>query len=236
MTYLNARYVSEIVRFISPDTIVPMENGISNGLNRYFYCNNNKVMFIDPSGHTTVLSILDCKITFIEPTGNEITNIADLATLSKYLVNLDDSFFKTFKKYKKITSFITFTDNSIPNNSIIYEDQCEMKYKRFMNSSQKKFAPNVLSLKKKQQNSKYDIVNFFLTPMKIQKDLTQLFIYYTQLISVLSWQRTSCSHTRPWVNYPQIGNTKVRRNRKFYLQKHSQFNNFLVYLWELWFC
>ena len=51
--YLNARYYDpSIGRFISPDvlTILDETKGHINGLNLYMYCNNNPVMFVDPSG------------------------------------------------------------------------------------------------------------------------------------------------------------------------------------------
>ncbi len=51
--YLNARYYDpSIGRFISPDvlTILDETKGQINGLNLYMYCNNNPVMFVDPSG------------------------------------------------------------------------------------------------------------------------------------------------------------------------------------------
>ena len=51
--YLNARYYDpSIGRFISPDvlTILDETRGQINGLNLYMYCNNNPVMFVDPSG------------------------------------------------------------------------------------------------------------------------------------------------------------------------------------------
>jgi len=49
--YYNARYYDpEIGRFISPDTIVPNPAN-PQSLNRYSYCLNNPLKYIDPSGH-----------------------------------------------------------------------------------------------------------------------------------------------------------------------------------------
>ena len=51
--YLNARYYDpSIGRFISPDvlTILDETKGQINGLNLYMYCNNNPIMYVDPSG------------------------------------------------------------------------------------------------------------------------------------------------------------------------------------------
>ena len=51
--YLNARYYDpSIGRFISPDvlTILDETKGQINGLNLYMYCNDNPIMYVDPSG------------------------------------------------------------------------------------------------------------------------------------------------------------------------------------------
>ena len=48
--YLNTRYYDPNVgRFLSPDTILGANSGLL-GYNLYAYCNNNPVMFVDPSG------------------------------------------------------------------------------------------------------------------------------------------------------------------------------------------
>ncbi|MDR2822802.1 MAG: RHS repeat-associated core domain-containing protein [Acholeplasmatales bacterium] len=51
--YLNSRYYDpETGRFISADTLSILDESMLqiNGLNLYMYCNNNPVMYIDPSG------------------------------------------------------------------------------------------------------------------------------------------------------------------------------------------
>lgn len=49
--YYNARYYDpELGRFVQADTIVP-EAGSSQALNRYSYCVNNPLKYVDPSGH-----------------------------------------------------------------------------------------------------------------------------------------------------------------------------------------
>ena len=49
--FYNARYYDpEIGRFISPDTIVPNPAN-PQSLNRYSYCLNNPLKYVDPSGH-----------------------------------------------------------------------------------------------------------------------------------------------------------------------------------------
>ncbi len=54
--YYNARYYdTEIGRFISPDTIIPNPAN-PQSLNRYSYCLNNPLKYVDPSGYTVVFS------------------------------------------------------------------------------------------------------------------------------------------------------------------------------------
>ena len=58
---LNARYYDpETGRFISPDTLSILDEtkGQMNGLNLYMYCNNNPVMYVDPTGHFSILAII----------------------------------------------------------------------------------------------------------------------------------------------------------------------------------
>ena len=52
--YLNSRYYDpETGRFISPDvlSILDETKGQINGLNLYMYCNDNPIMYVDPSGY-----------------------------------------------------------------------------------------------------------------------------------------------------------------------------------------
>ena len=52
--YLNARYYDPNVgRFLSPDTILGANGGLQ-GYNLFAYCNNNPVMFADPSGNFAI--------------------------------------------------------------------------------------------------------------------------------------------------------------------------------------
>lgn len=56
--YCNSRYYSpELRRFISPDSIDYLDPESINGLNLYAYCNNNPIMYADPSGHLAILVI-----------------------------------------------------------------------------------------------------------------------------------------------------------------------------------
>ena len=56
--YLNTRYYDpNIGRFLSPDTILGANGGLL-GYNLYAYCNNNPVMFSDPSGNSIVVSTI----------------------------------------------------------------------------------------------------------------------------------------------------------------------------------
>ncbi|MEW5757848.1 MAG: RHS repeat-associated core domain-containing protein, partial [Candidatus Omnitrophota bacterium] len=49
--YSSRYYDASICRFIQPDTIVPDPND-PQSLNRYSYCRNNPVKYIDPTGHS----------------------------------------------------------------------------------------------------------------------------------------------------------------------------------------
>ena len=55
--YLNSRYYDpSIARFISADSINYLDPSSSAGLNLYAYCNNNPVMYSDPSGNFPILA------------------------------------------------------------------------------------------------------------------------------------------------------------------------------------
>ena len=49
-------YDPQVCRFISPDTISILDKTKLdiNGLNLYMYCNDNPIMFVDPSGHSAL--------------------------------------------------------------------------------------------------------------------------------------------------------------------------------------
>ena len=58
--YLQSRYYDpEVGRFLSADSIEYLDPESLNGLNLYAYCNNNPVMYVDPTGHLwdTILDI-----------------------------------------------------------------------------------------------------------------------------------------------------------------------------------
>ena len=60
--YLNTRYYDPNVgRFLSPDTILGANGGLP-GYNLYAYCNNNPVMFADPSGQSLILTGIAAKV------------------------------------------------------------------------------------------------------------------------------------------------------------------------------
>jgi len=57
--YLMSRYYDpQTGRFINADTLEYLEPQKINGLNLYAYCSNNPVMYIDPTGHISLLAIL----------------------------------------------------------------------------------------------------------------------------------------------------------------------------------
>jgi RHS repeat-associated protein len=54
----RARFYDPLVgRFVSADTIVPSP-GDPQALNRYSYANNNPLVYVDPSGHTSILEAI----------------------------------------------------------------------------------------------------------------------------------------------------------------------------------
>jgi RHS repeat-associated protein len=57
--YCNSRYYSpELCRWISPDSIEYLDPSSINGLNLYCYCLNNPIMYVDPTGHFAISTLL----------------------------------------------------------------------------------------------------------------------------------------------------------------------------------
>lgn len=57
--YLKSRfYDPETGRFLTPDSVEYLDPETIGGLNFYAYCNNNPVMYFDPSGHSATLAII----------------------------------------------------------------------------------------------------------------------------------------------------------------------------------
>ena len=57
--YLQSRYYdATLCRFLNRDNVNYLEPESIHGLNLYAYCNNNPVMFADPSGHSVILAML----------------------------------------------------------------------------------------------------------------------------------------------------------------------------------
>lgn len=62
--YLQSRYYDpEVGRFITIDNIDYADPETINGLNLYAYCNNNPVMFVDPTGHLFLFCLIAFMIT-----------------------------------------------------------------------------------------------------------------------------------------------------------------------------
>ena len=57
--YLQTRYYDPATgRFISPDTVDYLDPETTHGLNLYAYCNNNPVMYADPTGHFAISALI----------------------------------------------------------------------------------------------------------------------------------------------------------------------------------
>ena len=57
--WLSSRYYSpELCRFISPDDVSYLDPESVNGLNLYCYCKNNPIMYVDPSGHIAITTVI----------------------------------------------------------------------------------------------------------------------------------------------------------------------------------
>ena len=57
--WVSSRYYSpELCRWISPDSIEYLDSESINGLNLYAYCNNNPIMYADPSGHFAISTLI----------------------------------------------------------------------------------------------------------------------------------------------------------------------------------
>ena len=56
---MGHRYYSpELCRFIQPDDIEYLDPSSINGLNLYCYCLNNPIMYVDPTGHFAISTLL----------------------------------------------------------------------------------------------------------------------------------------------------------------------------------
>ena len=59
--YLQSRYYDpETGRFINADDVSYLDPQSIHGLNLYAYCLNNPVMYVDPSGHFPILTLILC--------------------------------------------------------------------------------------------------------------------------------------------------------------------------------
>ena len=68
--YYGARYYDpDLGRFITADTVTPGGGFAPQGLNRYSYCRNNPVKYIDPSGHFEISAMGDV---FLEDRRDEV--------------------------------------------------------------------------------------------------------------------------------------------------------------------
>ena len=61
---MSRYYDPETGRFISPDAIEYLDPSTIGGLNLYAYCNNNPVMYVDPSGHFVISLLVGTAVAF----------------------------------------------------------------------------------------------------------------------------------------------------------------------------
>lgn len=63
---VSSRYYSpELCRWISPDDIEYLDPESVNGLNLYCYCLNNPIMYVDPSGHIAISTLILCGLALV---------------------------------------------------------------------------------------------------------------------------------------------------------------------------
>jgi RHS repeat-associated protein len=61
--YYGARYYDPVIgRFVSPDTIIPNPSN-PQCFNRYTYCMNNPLKYVDPSGNIVTVNGVDVRAT-----------------------------------------------------------------------------------------------------------------------------------------------------------------------------
>ena len=129
--YLNARYYDPNVgRFLSPDTILGANGGLL-GYNLYAYCNNNPVMFADPSGQSLILTGIAAKVA--TALGVLVTPIivkaaADGLKIATDLVNsgveaVADLFSSSDNKPDNITVTPAPTIEDIEHNILTFEER-----------------------------------------------------------------------------------------------------------------
>ena len=63
---VSSRYYSpELCCWISPDDIEYLDPESVNGLNLYCYCLNNPIMYVDPSGHIAISTLILCGLVLV---------------------------------------------------------------------------------------------------------------------------------------------------------------------------
>jgi RHS repeat-associated protein len=91
--YYGARwYDSSLGRWLSPDSIIPAQQGVV-GNDRYAYSNNNPVRFIDPSGHS-----VDCALGEEECNAGELPPSSLIDLYSEYY-DLDNTWIDNQFRY-----------------------------------------------------------------------------------------------------------------------------------------
>ncbi len=77
--YLNSRYYDPVIgRFLNPDGLLGQTGNILS-TNMYAYCENNPVMYLDPSGESIIFAIAITAILLFTPVGGTLAQIATSA-------------------------------------------------------------------------------------------------------------------------------------------------------------
>ncbi len=122
--YLKSRYYDpKLGRFISPDDISYLDPNTVNGLNLYAYCNNNPVMYADPSGHwiDIVFDLFSLGVSIVEVAINPLDPWAwaGLAGDAIDLIPFVTGVGETIKGVKVVKKGVDLADDTIDTIKVV---------------------------------------------------------------------------------------------------------------------